>query len=79
MGDVLDFEKPGFITYKDVIDNLILPDKTGFCSAFSDSPLGKSGEVQSRLRNYNLRGQQMPSPRPWKIIRYFHSTVRNPS
>jgi len=25
-----------------------------------------------------LRGQQMPSPRPWKMIRYFHSTVRNP-
>ena len=24
-------------------------------------------------------GQQMPSPRPWKMIRYFHSTVRNPS
>jgi len=21
-----------------------------------------------------LRGQQMPSPRPWKMIRYFHST-----
>ena len=20
--------------------------------------------------------QQMPSPRPWKMIRYFHSTVR---
>jgi len=27
----------------------------------------------------HLRGQQMPSPRPWKMIRYFHSTVRNPS
>ena len=22
---------------------------------------------------------QMTSPRPWKMIRYFHSTVRNPS
>ena len=28
---------------------------------------------------HNLRGQQMPSPRPWKMIRYSHSTVRNPS
>ena len=27
----------------------------------------------------NLRGQQMPSPGPWTMIRYFHSTVRNPS
>ena len=49
MGDVLDFEKPGFITYNDVIDNLILPDKTGFCSQFSDFPLGKSGEVHPHL------------------------------
>jgi hypothetical protein len=24
-----------------------------------------------------LRGQQMPSPRPWKITRHFHFTVRN--
>jgi len=27
----------------------------------------------------NLGGQQMPSPRPWKMITYFHSTVQNPS
>jgi hypothetical protein len=26
-----------------------------------------------------LRGHQMPSPRPWKMIRYFHPTDRNPS
>ena len=27
----------------------------------------------------NLRGQQMPCPRPWKMIRCVHSTGRNPS
>ena len=26
-----------------------------------------------------LRGQQMPSPRPWKMIRCFHSTVQRAS
>ena len=26
-----------------------------------------------------VRGQQMPSPRPWKMIRYFHLIVRSPS
>jgi len=31
------------------------------------------------FRAHNLRGQQMTSPRPWKIMKYFHSTVRNPS
>jgi len=30
-------------------------------------------------RRREVRSQQMPSPRPWKMIRYFHSTVRNPS
>jgi len=24
----------------------------------------------------SLRGQQIPSPRPWNMMRYFHSTVR---
>jgi len=32
-----------------------------------------------RASHLLLRGQKMPSPRPWKMIRYFHSTVRNPS
>ena len=27
----------------------------------------------------NVREQQMPSPRPWKMITHFHSTVRNPN
>ena len=35
--------------------------------------------LQGPRRGCPLRGQQMPSPRPWKMIRYFHSTVRNPS
>ena len=26
-----------------------------------------------------LRGQQMPSPRPWTMIRYFSASVRNPA
>jgi len=35
---------------------------------------------QTRKREgLNLRGQKMPSPRPWEMITYFHSTVRNPS
>ena len=35
--------------------------------------------LRSNGRCKRLREQQMPSPRPWKVIRYFHSTVRNPS
>jgi len=27
------------------------------------------------FRTHNLRGQQMPSSRPWKMIRYFHAEV----
>ena len=27
---------------------------------------------------HNLRGQQMPSPRPWRMMKYFDSTVWNP-
>lgn len=45
MIDVLQFSKPGCITYQDFIDHFKVPDKWGFCSAFSDFlPLGKSGE-----------------------------------
>ena len=34
-----------------------------------------SSSSHSTTRAHNLRGQQIPSPRPWKMIRYFHSTV----
>jgi len=36
-------------------------------------------QAESREARRGVRGQRMPSPRPWKMIRYFHSTVRNPS
>jgi len=34
---------------------------------------------QLRHFRHGLRGQLMPSSRPWQMIRYFHSTVRNSS
>ena len=38
--------------------------------------VGKSRSLRGRP---NLRGQPMPSPSPWKMIRSFHLTVRNPN
>ena len=44
-------------------------DSQGLCTLLS----------QCMAARRRLGGQQMPFPRPWKMIRYFHSTVRNPS
>ena len=53
-----------------------------FCGSFlrTGEVFAYGGRNQNlTVRNDSLRGQQMPSPRPWKMIRYFHSPVRNPS
>ena len=53
------------MTYQDVINNLVLPDKTGHCSAFSDFPLGKSGEGPPPMDHGTMeRGKWRAEGRP---------------
>ena len=53
------------------------------------SPFPNTENLDTQMKHFNQttsmnaknkreksKGQQMPSPRPWKMIRYFHSTVR---
>jgi hypothetical protein len=35
--------------------------------------------IRQSVPTLDVRGKQMPSPEPWKMIRYFHSNVLNPS
>ena len=46
----------------------------------AESPQTRAGNNDDceKYRSHKLRGQKIPSPRPWKMIRHFHSTVRNP-
>jgi len=58
--------------------------KHGTSVHLSDSGIPARRKTQAlatfsaRPCSLNARGLQMPSSRPWKMIRYFHSTVWNP-
>ena len=58
--------------------------KNGTSVHLSDSGIPARRKTQAlatfsaRPCSLNARGLQMPSSRPWKMIRYFHSTVWNP-
>ena len=52
---------------------------TGVCRNLRLPPPKLSDTLTNKVSDTGVRGQLMPSPRPWKMIRYFHSAVRNPS